>query len=763
MSPSAPGLLKLFPSELRERYRPEGVVGSGASGTVYRARDAEGTPVAVKLVQPLPGDAAQRFDREVRALATLQHPHIARYREHGRGPGEGWLVMDLVEGPSLADLPPGLDPLPLLLQVASALDAVHAAGLVHRDLKPENIMLAEGRRAVLVDFGVVFLPDVTRLTQTREQLGSMGFLPPEVLAGGTAGPEADWYAWGVTLFLLREGRLPYSRDTLVDAMLGKPLPVPPTGSTGPEDPVGELLRRCLHRDPARRPRELREVEAILGGRGGPVSAEFVPPRPAPSGSGRRRGALLGLVTLAVAGGLVWSRGGEAPATPSPSPPSEGVPEADPTPPPTEPSAEDGTPFPTGYLQDLRREQEANAEILVGEDWSVVPPGQEALGPVQPLLDSDPFTWGLFLNYSPKLRLFLDWAARGGRPEELPERFRGGLVDLDARYRGHGMLPPFRPYLEGHPATAPVALPEVDLRGTRTPLDFLPDRATGWLGSTYEATERMQAELVRLQGALTEDRDAPERASQRLARLVSVSGKVEIAYRVPARRTAIQDQLRPHFEAARDVLYRGARCLRDAEEAEAEHCAALLDYLLTRERAHWFGAPTFTDRPDPFPPEPTTYPANLAMGSLEWTRLVVREQVGLPRQDHLFQRAMAQWSRILEGPTPTTEAARYRWTKALARQMRAAWKRGRPASAVALYRRHRSGLTGFGELLRNEVELQAAQAYADLEGVAEGERTHVRELAGRLDARLAREDFEPDRKRWQEARVKLVAHGLLPEG
>lgn len=222
---------------LDDRYRLEDVLGRGGMATVYRAHDLVlDRDVAVKLFPPVPddGDDLLRHQSEMRVLAQLSHPGLVTLHDagaaHAGGPArQTYLVMELVDGPTLADrLTEGpLSPrhtARLGRQVAEALAAVHAADVVHRDVKPANVLLVDRDRLAaaasedpaaalttgpivkLADFGIARLADGARLTVTGTTLGTATYLSPEQAAGQPVGPATDVYALGLVLLECLTGR-----------------------------------------------------------------------------------------------------------------------------------------------------------------------------------------------------------------------------------------------------------------------------------------------------------------------------------------------------------------------------------------------------------------------------------------------------------------------------------------------------------------------------------------------------------------------------
>jgi len=218
------------------QYRIEDLLGQGGMGVVFRARHVTlDRIVAVKVLGPwLQGNrwAKERFLRESRLAAELEHPNIVTVYDAGEDQGYVYIALRLVDGVELHDelehgpLEPGRA-LRVLDQIASALDAAHAAGLVHRDVKPGNILL-EGDRAFLTDFGLTRRPEADEdLTRAGEFMGTLDWAAPEQIEPGSLGPPTDVYALGCVLFTTLTGRLPYPGDSpaaAVQAHLHAPAP-----------------------------------------------------------------------------------------------------------------------------------------------------------------------------------------------------------------------------------------------------------------------------------------------------------------------------------------------------------------------------------------------------------------------------------------------------------------------------------------------------------------------------------------------------------
>ena len=222
-------------------FRVEALIGEGAMGAVYLAKDArQGRRIALKVLAPeLARDQRfrQRFLRESELAASLDHPHIVSTVSTGEEDGDLYLAMEYVEGPDLRELlrqEGRLDPertLDLLGQIAEALDEAHRRGLVHRDVKPGNILVAElpeGRHAYICDFGLArHVSSVSSLTGDRGFVGTIDYVPPEQVEGGSIDGRADVYSLGCVLFECLAGTRPFARDSelsVVFAHLNEPPP-----------------------------------------------------------------------------------------------------------------------------------------------------------------------------------------------------------------------------------------------------------------------------------------------------------------------------------------------------------------------------------------------------------------------------------------------------------------------------------------------------------------------------------------------------------
>src|SRR5215471_7942543 len=196
-------------------------LGRGGMGEVYQATDLDlGRPVALKFVaaeMAADAEALKRLEREARAAAALQHPHIATLYAFEKDGGRSFIAMELMSGGSVRDriaagrLPVG-QALAIARDTASALAHAHQRGIVHRDVKPENLMFSEGGIVKLMDFGLARATQASRLTMTGTALGTAAYMPPESTRGAAEAP-GDIFSLGVTLHEMLAGELPFAGDT----------------------------------------------------------------------------------------------------------------------------------------------------------------------------------------------------------------------------------------------------------------------------------------------------------------------------------------------------------------------------------------------------------------------------------------------------------------------------------------------------------------------------------------------------------------------
>src|SRR4051812_19198200 len=274
-------------------YRIESLIGRGGMAVVYRAEDLRlGRKVALKLLTPQLVDNEQfrqRFIKESRLAASLDHPNIVPIYEAGEAEGQLFIAMRYVLGPDLKGLLvnegghlPADRTLRLFRQIGDALDSAHRAGLVHRDVKPGNILVAGGREQThhasgdhvyLTDFGLTKRTSELSggLTGTGHFLGTVDYVAPEQIQGRPVGPSTDIYALGCVLYECLTGQLPFRRDDDA-ALLWAHLVETPPPVTGirPDLPlaVNGVITRAMAKDPADRyatsEELLQELEMALG-------------------------------------------------------------------------------------------------------------------------------------------------------------------------------------------------------------------------------------------------------------------------------------------------------------------------------------------------------------------------------------------------------------------------------------------------------------------------------------------------------------------
>jgi eukaryotic-like serine/threonine-protein kinase len=312
------------------RYRRERLLGAGGMATVELARDEElGRAVAVKTLHAgLAADDTfrERFLRESRLAARLSHPNIVHVFDAGADErGEPYLVMEYVEGESLAQLlerrhrlPPA-EAVRLAAQAAAGIAHAHAAGLVHRDVKPHNLLVAADGTVKVADFGIARAAQDARLTETGTVLGTAAYLAPEQAAGEEATAASDVYGLGACLYEALAGRPPHEVRSLTDLAAKQQEPIRPVRELAPAVPPGveQLVMRCLAREPELRPAAAELADALAN----PTEAATLPlPRP----QRRRRLALwaaLAAALVLVGGGLGLAAaftGGSGSAKPTPT-------------------------------------------------------------------------------------------------------------------------------------------------------------------------------------------------------------------------------------------------------------------------------------------------------------------------------------------------------------------------------------------------------------------------------------------------------------
>jgi serine/threonine protein kinase len=260
---------------LAARYEIVEPIASGGMSTVYMGFDHRlNRQVAIKIMSGrLTSDPAfvQRFRREARAMAALNHPGLVSVHDHGHDRGHVFLVMELVEGGTLRDV---LRRGPLTLpEVFTLFDAVlqplehaHRSGLIHRDIKPENILVSTGGVVKLTDFGLVRTAFTQTLMTGDLLLGTVPYMAPEQIAAGTADTRTDVYAAGIVAFEMLTGHPPFSADNPMSvAYQHVHSDVPSVSSRRPDTPpaVDDLVRAATRREPDDRPADAAALRALV--------------------------------------------------------------------------------------------------------------------------------------------------------------------------------------------------------------------------------------------------------------------------------------------------------------------------------------------------------------------------------------------------------------------------------------------------------------------------------------------------------------------
>ncbi len=275
--------------QLDHRYQLDSRVAAGGYGEVWRATDLVlGRPVAVKLLLAQHVQQAQtlaRFRAEAQRAGALTHQNIARVYDYvePRPPQPPFLVMELIDGPSLAQVLERGPLLParvmdILAGAASGLQAAHDAGLVHRDIKPANLLLTRDGTVKITDFGISYAADSAPMTASGMLLGTAGYMAPERLGGGPVTGAADLYALGIVGYECLAGSAPFSGTPLEIAVAHRDRPLPPLPGSVPPS-VAALIGALTAKDPAARPATAGEVARAAAGErdwlnGGATEAEY---------------------------------------------------------------------------------------------------------------------------------------------------------------------------------------------------------------------------------------------------------------------------------------------------------------------------------------------------------------------------------------------------------------------------------------------------------------------------------------------------------
>ena len=311
--------MSLLPGARLGTYEIVALIGAGGMGEVYRARDGKlARDVALKILPTVFARDAERlarFSREANLLATLNHPNIAAIYGFESSDHSPALVLEMVEGPTLADRIergpiPLEDALPIARQIAEALEAAHAQGIVHRDLKPANIKVRDDGTVKVLDFGlakaiavdstagvVAASPTITSPAATAMGtiMGTAAYMSPEQARGRAVDKRSDIWAFGAVLYEMLTGRRAFDGEDVSDTLANILKREPDWSALPPGTPpaIERVLRRCLTRDPRFRTHDVADVRIELDARTGAdaVEAAHVP-------AGVRSGPLTSLERMA---------------------------------------------------------------------------------------------------------------------------------------------------------------------------------------------------------------------------------------------------------------------------------------------------------------------------------------------------------------------------------------------------------------------------------------------------------------------------------
>ncbi len=259
-------------------YEIQEKLGEGGMGVVYKARDTRlGRSVALKFVK---AQFSERFEREARAIAALNHPHIATLYEVGEHEGAPYLAMEYVEGKTLDAVigRKGLklsDALKYGVQIADALAQAHSAGIVHRDLKPGNVIVTGDERVKVLDFGLAKLtetapasPDASRLTEQSATesgmiVGTVSYMSPEQAEGKKVDARSDIFSFGSVLYEMLTGRRAFQGDSAASTLAAILHLEPPPLPAGMPHDLEKVITRCLRKDPAHRFQHMDDLKVAL--------------------------------------------------------------------------------------------------------------------------------------------------------------------------------------------------------------------------------------------------------------------------------------------------------------------------------------------------------------------------------------------------------------------------------------------------------------------------------------------------------------------
>ncbi|WP_433679556.1 Stk1 family PASTA domain-containing Ser/Thr kinase [Nocardia sp. CA-119907] len=281
---------------LEGRYRIDAPIARGGMSMVFRGVDTRlDRPVAIKVMDPKFAADPQflsRFEFEARAVAKLKHPSLVAVYDQGVDGEHPFLIMELVEGGTLRELLRERGPMPphavraVAEPVLAAIGVAHSAGLIHRDIKPENVLISDSGEVKIADFGLVRAVAAAKTTSASVILGTAAYLAPEQVTTGTADSRSDVYSFGILIFELLTGQVPFTGDTSLSVAyqrIENDVPSPSEFIAGIPPEFDELIARATNREPAHRFADANEMAAELHSIG--VALNLPPYRvPAPQDS-----------------------------------------------------------------------------------------------------------------------------------------------------------------------------------------------------------------------------------------------------------------------------------------------------------------------------------------------------------------------------------------------------------------------------------------------------------------------------------------------
>ena len=257
------------------RYHLLDQIGQGGMATVYKAYDpTQERYVALKVLSPALAQQEQfieRFRREASVVVQLRHPHVVPVENFGEEGGYAYLVMPYIEGGSLTDHlmrdpPSSTFGARIVEQVAGALEYAHGRGVVHRDVKPSNILIDEEGNALLSDFGLARIHDASSSLTGSALIGTPAYMAPEQARGETVDPRSDQYSFGVILYQLSTGHLPFEAETPMAVLIkhmNDPIPLPRAVSAHVPEAIERVILKATAKDPAHRFGSVAELNATF--------------------------------------------------------------------------------------------------------------------------------------------------------------------------------------------------------------------------------------------------------------------------------------------------------------------------------------------------------------------------------------------------------------------------------------------------------------------------------------------------------------------